>query len=423
MQRRSSLLALAVSASLVIAACGGDDSSDSSTTDAPTTAAPTTEPPATEPPATEPPATEPPATEPPATDAPTTTEAVDPAEVALAYAERGPYPVGVTTYTRSGDQKVEVWYPAVEGTTGTETYDVRDFTPPAIRDILTADVPVTFSYEASRDAAAAEGTFPVVMFSHGFTGMRLQSAFLTPHLASYGMIVVSTDHPTRDMFNQLGGTAANATQDAVTDLFESLDLVIAENETAGSIVEGRVDADRVSSMGHSAGGGTVFQAASDDRIDSYVSLASGAFAAEGEEPVMPDKPSFFMAGALDAVVTPEERTRPAFEAAPSPSRLWILDKVGHNGFDDFCTFGNGTGIIGVAQASGLGPLLESQPQLVRLGEDGCKEPNVPVEEVFPIIRHATTAQLLYWFGVDAEPVGIGPEVAEAYDVAVEIQVK
>lgn len=423
MQRRSSLLALAVSASLVIAACGGDDSSDSGTTDAPTTAAPTTDPPATEPPATEPPATEPPATDPPATDAPTTTEAVDPADVALAYAERGPYPVGVTTYTRSGDQKVEVWYPAVEGTTGTETYDVRDFTPPAIRDILTADVPVTFSYEAGRDAAAAEGTFPVVMFSHGFTGMRLQSAFLTPHLASYGMIVVSTDHPTRDMFNQLGGTAGEATQDAVTDLFESLDLVIAENGTAGSIIEGRVDAEQVSAMGHSAGGGTVFQAATDERIDSYISLASGAFAAEGEDPVMPDKPSFFMAGALDAVVTPEERTRPAYEAAPSPSRLWILDKVGHNGFDDFCTFGNGTGIIGVAQASGLGPLLDSQPQLVRLGEDGCKEPNVPVEEVFPIIRHATTAQLLHWFGVDAEPVGIGPEVADAYDVAVEIQVK
>jgi dienelactone hydrolase len=423
MQRRSTLLALAVSASLVIAACGGDDSSDSTDTDAPTTAAPATDPPVTEPATTEPATTEPPATEPPTTDAPTTTAAVDPAEVAFAYAERGPYPVGVTTYTRSGDHKVEVWYPAVEGTTGTETYDVRDFTPPAIRDILTDDAPATFSYEAGRDAAAAEGAFPVVMFSHGFTGMRLQSAFLTPHLASYGMIVVSTDHPTRDMYNQLGGTAGEATQDAVTDLFESLDLVIAENTTAGSIIEGRLDADRVSAMGHSAGGGTVFQAASDERIDSYISLASGAFAGEGEEPVMPDKPSFFMAGALDAVVTPEERTRPAYEAAPSPSRLWILDKVGHNGFDDFCTFGNGTGIIGVAQASGLGPLLEAQPQLVRLGEDGCKEPNVPVEEVFPIIRHATTAQLLNWFGVDAEPVGIGPEVADAYDVAVEIQVK
>ena len=41
----------------------------------------------------------------------------------------------------------------------------------------------------------------------------------------------------------------------------------------------------------------------------------------------------------------------------------IIDKVGHNGFDDFCTFGNGTGIIGVAQASGLGPLLESATSL------------------------------------------------------------
>ena len=36
--------------------------------------------------------------------------------------------------------------------------------------------------------------------------------------------------------------------------------------------------------------------------------------------------------------------------------LWKIDGVGHNGFDDFCTFGNGTGIIGVAQASALGPV-------------------------------------------------------------------
>ena len=415
MSRRSPALALALASALALAACGGgDDTAD-------TTAAPeTTAAPATDAPTTDAPTTDAPTTEPPATEAPTTT--VDPAELALAFAERGEYPVGVTTLTRSNDQKVEVWYPAVEGTTGTEVYDVRDFTPPAIKDLLTGDAPATFTYEAGRDAEVAEGAFPIVMFSHGFTGMRLQSTFLTADLASHGMIVVSTDHPSRDLFNQLGGTSANAPQDAVADLFEALELITTEGATAGSMFEGRVDADRVAAVGHSAGGGTVFQAANDERIDAYVSLASGAFAPEGEEPVMPDKPSFFMAGALDGVVSPEERTRPAYDAAPSPSRLWIIDKVGHNGFDDFCTFGNGAGIIGVARASGLGPLLDSQPQLVRLGEDGCKEPNVPVEEVFPIIRHAVASQLVAWFeGTD--PVGLGPEVADAYDVAVEIQEK
>lgn len=417
MKRRSpvsrSVLPALVAASLVFAACGGDDASSDSSAVSDTAAAPS---------GTEPVPTEPASTDAPATDAPTTT--IDPAELALAYAERGDHPVGVTTYERSGGQKVEVWYPAVEGTTGDETYDVRDFTPPGIRDILTGDAPATYTYEAGRDAEAAAGAFPVVMFSHGYTGMRLQSTFLTAHLASHGMVVVSTDHPSRDLYNVLGGTFADAPQDSVADLFEALELVIAEGTTAGSILEGRVDAERVAAVGHSAGGGTVLNAASDPRIDTYVSLASGALAPEGEEPPpLPDKPSFFMAGALDAVVTPEERTRPAYEAAPAPSRLWVVDKVGHNGFDDFCTFGNGAGIIGVAEASGLGALLDAQPQLRRLGEDGCKEPNIPVEQAFPIIRHAVTAHLLWQFGVDAEPVGLDESVAGAYVVPVEIAVK
>jgi hypothetical protein len=74
-------------------------------------------------------------------------------------------------------------------------------------------------------------------------------------------------------------------------------------------------------------------------------------------------------------------------------------------------------------ASGLGPLLEAQPQLKTLGEDGCLPPSVPVDETFPIIRHAVTAQLRYWFGDEVAPVGLGPDVANAYSVAVEIAEK
>jgi fermentation-respiration switch protein FrsA (DUF1100 family) len=355
---------------------------------------------------------------------------LDPSEAAHAYTERGEYPVGVTTLERPGGQLVEIWYPAVAGTTGTETYDMRDFAPPAIRDILTGDVDSTSSHEAGRDAEVADGSFPVVLFSHGFTGMRLQSTFLTAHLASHGMIVVSTDHPSRDLLNVLGGTAADAPQDATADVFDSLDLIVAENEVVDGRFESRVDPSRVAVVGHSAGGGTALAVAADERITSYISLASGAFR-PGSDPnsgsdsdlTLPDLPSFFIAGALDAVVPPEERTRPAYEAAPSPSRLWIIDRAGHNAFDDFCTFGDGTGIIGVADASGLGAFLDAQPQLRALGEDGCLEPNVPVEEVFPIIRHAVTAELRYRFGIDAEPVGLGVEVADQYAVPVEIAEK
>lgn len=423
MSPRLRLPALFLAASLVAVACGGDDTAAPATTAAPTTAAPA--PDTTVAPTTAAPTTAAPTTAAPTTAAPTTT--IDPATLATAYAEPGPYPVGVITLQLAKGPKVEVWYPAVEGTTGEVSYDVRDFTPEAIRAVLTADIPASYAFPGARDAEAAEGTFPVVLFSHGFTGIRVQSSFLTSHLASWGMIVAAPDHPSRDLPGVLGGTASGDRNDSVDDLLQTLDLVVAEGASATSPLNGRVDAEHVVAVGHSAGGGTVVGAAADDRVDGHVSMASGVALGSGDDtattvevPALPDKPSFFLAGTVDFVVPAEERTRPSFEAVPEPSLLWIIEGVGHNGFDDFCTFGNGTGIIGVAVASGLGAFLEAQPQLKTLGEDGCLPPAVPVATTFPIINHAVTAWIRALFGVDAEPVGLGPEVSDAYVVPVEI---
>ena len=417
---------LALSAFTGVAAACSSNSSSSPTTAAPTapsTAAPTTAAPTT-------------------TVAPTTTLSL--ADQASAYTAPGPQPVGVTTLTLSKGNKVEVWYPAVAGTTGTVSYDVRDFTPPAIKAILTADIPASYTFAGGRDAAAADGTFPVVLFSHGYTGIRLQSSFLTSHLASWGMIVAAPDHPSRDLPNVLGGTAKGGQPDSVDDLLKTLDLVFAENDSATSLLKGHVDTKNVAALGHSAGGGTIVGASSDPRIAGYLSMASGLALAGGgsaapastvpgqttttsPEPTTtvapvkpPEKPSFFMAGAVDQVASVEKLTRPSFEQAPTPTRLWVIDQVGHNGFDDFCTFGNGQGIIGVAEASGLGPLLEAQPMLRKLGSDGCLPPAIAVDKTFPIIRHAVTAWMRNLFGIDAEPIGLDKAVAGSYNVPVEI---
>ncbi len=400
------LTASLAAASLLFAACSSDSSSVSPSTTAATTAAPTTVAPTTE--------------------APTTTISV--AELANAYAEPGQFPVGVTTLQLAKGPMVEVWYPAVAGSTGTDTYDVRTFVPDFIKALLTGDAPATYTYPGTRDAAVADGTFPVVLFSHGFTGIRVQSSFLTSHLASHGMIVVSPEHPSRDLFNVLGGTASGDRADSVDDLLQSLDLITTAGSDATSRFNGHVDAERVAAVGHSAGGGTVLGAAADARVDGYVSMASGVLLGGQNTtttaPVaLPDKPSFFLGGTVDNVVPLATVTRPAFEAVPAPSLLWAIDGVGHNGFDDFCTFGNGQGIIGVAEASGLGPLLDAQPQLKTLGQDGCIAPAVAVDTTFPIIRHAVTAWLLNLFGVDSAPVGLGPEVADQYAQKVTIESK
>lgn len=354
---------------------------------------------------------------------------LDIGQAALAYSQSGPYPVGVTTVELEAGNKVEVWYPAIDGTSGTESYDVRDFVPDAIRQLLVADVPATYEYAARRDATVADGEFPLVLFSHGASGIRLQSTFLTSHLASWGMIVAAPDHWSRDLFHTLSAPVGDRAS-AVTELLGTLDLVTSENARPDSVLHSHVRLSDVVAVGHSAGGRTVVDAAKDERIDAYISLASSVLGFGSTDssttsiPLdVPSKPSFFLAGALDQVVPAESATRASFATVPGPSRLWILDGVGHNGFDDFCTFGNGTGIIGVAIASGLGPLLEAQPNLKRLGEDGCLPPAVPVSVGFPVIRHAVTAQIRAWFGIDKQPVGLGPDVASKYELAVTIDVK
>jgi len=332
---------------------------------------------------------------------------------------------------------VEVWYPAVEGTTGTDSYDMREYIPDAVKALLTADTPAGATYDAGRDAAVADGSFPVVLFSHGAAGVRVQSTFLTVNLASWGMIVVAPEHPSRDLEGLLtrflaGETSPVDRNDSVDDLLLSLDLITAEGADTASLFNGHVDTERVAAVGHSAGGGTVLVAADDPRLDGYVSMASGIFRGRSTDDattttttpiVMPAKPSFFIAGAADSVASADDVTRPAHAAAPSPSLLWVIEGAGHNAFTDFCTFGNGTGIIGIADASGVGPLLDTVPSLRLLGEDGCKPPAVAVSTTNPIVRHAVTAWLRQLFGDDATPVGLGSEVADQYPTPVEIASK
>ena len=96
--------------------------------------------------------------------------------------------------------------------------------------------------------------------------------------------------------------------------------VIAEGASEGGRFSGHVDPEHVVAIGHSAGGGTILGAASaDDRIDGFVSMASGRL---GDDTApMPAVPSLFVAGSVDAVVSAETVTRPAFEAATARRRF------------------------------------------------------------------------------------------------------
>jgi dienelactone hydrolase len=387
------LLPALLATALLTAACSSD--SDDATEATPTTegSSATTDAPATTETAV--------STTEPADTTPATTEAPEFEVTAADLAARGPYAVGVTTRTLPEGGLVEIWYPADESTAGaTAAYNVREFLPPGVSDLIAADIDDSFSIEATRDApTAADGPFPIVLFSHGASSFRVQSSHIAAHLASWGIVTASTDHPSRDLTNSLGGTAEG--QPPSVDQMRSARAHLTTLD-ADPLLGGAIDNDRVALGGHSAGGGTIADVALDEGILGYVSYASGL------RDNVPDVPSLFMAGELDGVVD-ASRTAEAFESAPSPSWLWVFDDSGHQAFSDLCAIGPGdSNLIVLADQAGLGAFVDDR--LRALAIDGCEEPNRPVQEVWPGINQAATGFYRWVFGIDAEPVGLDESV-------------
>ncbi len=134
---------------------------------------------------------------------------------------------------------VEMFYPAAEGTVpgGTYTAFLRD-----------GETQVTLTGRAARDAAPAEGRYPLVLISHGYPGNRFLMAHLGENLASKGYVAVSIDHPD-STYSDLGAfssTLWNRPQDQSFVLDRMAEL---EGELGGL-----VDAERTGLVGYSMGG-------------------------------------------------------------------------------------------------------------------------------------------------------------------------
>ncbi len=311
----------------------------------------------------------------------------DPAACA-GYEEPGPYAAGVTTLDFNGTP-VEVWYPVVVADTagmGKAQYDMREWLPLGERDKIPADDSPKMEMNAFRDATAASGEFPVVLFSHGMGGYRMQSSFLMTHLASWGYIVAAPEHPERGLAI-LVETGVPSGDDAPAAMRGALDLLKAEHTRAGSLLEGRVDSTRVAATGHSAGGGAVLEIANDPGITTWMTFASGGFGTGGG----PAIPSFMMAGATDGVAAVAQ-IESAFDRQAADKKFLSIANMGHLGFTDICAIGADRG--GVLQIA-LDYGIEVPQILLVLGNDGCDEASLAVEPGWKVVNHFTTAQLGY----------------------------
>jgi len=88
--------------------------------------------------------------------------------------------------TPSRELRLEIWYPAVPESGAARAVYV---------DQTRSEKPFRLQGRAFRDAPPADGVFPLVVLSHGYTGYRTIMFYLGEHLASHGYMVVAPDHP------------------------------------------------------------------------------------------------------------------------------------------------------------------------------------------------------------------------------------
>ena len=184
---------------------------------------------------------------------------------AAPYGIPGPHLVGTGELAIKGEAQLEIkmWYPAVNDDNQEETitypYEIKLDAP--FSEVAIASFEGQAIREARYDLSASP--YPLVILSPGFSIGSSSYAWLAEHLASYGFVVISPDHPEHlDPANELWRAAITRPQDILTVL-----AYVDEQAGSGGAFEGWIDRDLVAVIGHSYGGYTALAAAG-ARVDT-----------------------------------------------------------------------------------------------------------------------------------------------------------
>ena len=211
----------------------------------------------------------------------------------------GPYLVGTSTFHLAQDDRPEIhssrvgatrelmlqiWYPAVE-----------TMQPPAeyLPDHAIGGRALTRAFDMPRfglnhlnlirpkarvdpQVASSDELFPVLLFSHGRSGTRVQNTFQIEELVSHGYVVAAVDHPygagytvypdgrVIDYDHSIFGDdspehAGTVIDEWVKDLQWVLDTLDEFDHDEAGQFAGALDLERVGCFGHSAGAGAIIE--------------------------------------------------------------------------------------------------------------------------------------------------------------------
>ena len=262
---------------------------------------------------------------------------------------RGGFPVGVRSLELADAARnsrrlpTEIWYPAEGSCAGLDlARESRDTYT------LVPGFPVSWQH-ALRDAAAGEGSFPLILFSHGFSGHRRQSTFFCSHLASHGYVVAAVDH-TGNTITEIIAHSTSRREVAATggrrSLFDETmeqrpgDMRFLVDQLLGEPDPGlpRVDPERVGMSGHSFGGWTsLATTAAEARIQALLLLAPAGAAPSLRKAIDfawgREVAALFIVAELDSIL-PLAGMYELHQATPEPKKLVIIDNADHMHFCD-----------------------------------------------------------------------------------------
>ncbi len=275
----------------------------------------------------------------------------------------GIYDVGATTVEftdwRGKDLTAELWYPAI-----VDPDDEPDPYP---------EIRLTGQAHRDEDPDPSGAPYPLLAFSHGFGGIRYQSAFLTEHLASHGYVTVAVDHPGNTFLDYDDDLTAQVAAERPDDVKSSVDMILSMVESDPDW-SGMLQGETYAMMGHSFGGWTTLLVAGGivdlDGMEQFCATdSSWGFCTYLDEiqdidiDVEPDEravlalpmagpgwyvfgsagqglaglaPALVMGGELDDLAPPETEIIPSYQAISGPKRLGILAGAGHYIFSDIC---------------------------------------------------------------------------------------
>lgn len=251
---------------------------------------------------------------------------------------------------------VEIWYPA-ESATVQSTYELF----PGIS---------FFAASAQENALVLEGTHPLIIWSHGRTGMRHNYSLLCEALAARGYIVISSDHPGDTLFDwALGTQVDDITNDRqrLGDVRFLIDCALGAGPEIAPWLPRGVDQSRIAVGGHSYGGLTALATVSSLHEFTPDVRVRAAVMAQGYTRILPDEVFTTTASPVLMVVANQDVTTPPSTDAEKAwgllstrtdrvgekSQRFNIDHAGHQASSDFGLYAE------------LAPQVENLPEMLR----------------------------------------------------------